>query len=104
MKDRLNEVDRRRLGINPLRLLDSKEEAIQPLLDAAPHSADYLCDECADAPGGAARLSGRAGDAPHDQFPAGARAGLLHQDRVRGVGRRASAPRRRCAAAGATTG
>ena len=48
MKDRLNEVDRRRLAINPLRLLDSKEEAIQPLLDAAPHSADYLCDECAD--------------------------------------------------------
>ena len=44
---RLNEVDRRRLGINPLRLLDSKEEAIQPLLDAAPHSADYLCAECA---------------------------------------------------------
>ena len=47
-EDRLNEVDRRRLGLNPLRLLDSKEEAIQPLLDAAPHSADYLCEECAD--------------------------------------------------------
>ncbi|MGQ9489889.1 MAG: histidine--tRNA ligase [Anaerolineae bacterium] len=45
-EDRLNEVDRRRLAINPLRLLDSKEEAVQPLLDAAPHSADYLCDEC----------------------------------------------------------
>ena len=44
---RLNDVDRRRLAINPLRLLDSKEEAIQPLLDGAPHSADYLCDECA---------------------------------------------------------
>lgn len=44
---RLNEVDRRRLAINPLRLLDSKEEAIQPLLDAAPHSVAYLCDECA---------------------------------------------------------
>ena len=43
----LNDVDRRRLIINPLRLLDSKEEAIQPLLDAAPHSSDYLCDECA---------------------------------------------------------
>ena len=43
----LNEVDRRRLEINPLRLLDSKEEAAQPLLDRAPHSADYLCDECA---------------------------------------------------------
>lgn len=47
-EDRLNEIDRRRLAINPLRLLDSKEEAIQPLLDAAPHSADHLCDECAE--------------------------------------------------------
>ncbi len=45
-EDRLNDVDRRRLKINPLRLLDSKEEAAQPLLDAAPHSADYLCEEC----------------------------------------------------------
>ena len=44
---KLNETDRRRLGINPLRLLDSKEEAAQPLLNAAPHSIDYLCDECA---------------------------------------------------------
>jgi histidyl-tRNA synthetase len=46
-KDRLNEVDRRRLDINPLRLLDSKEEAIQPLLADAPHSVDTLCEECA---------------------------------------------------------
>jgi histidyl-tRNA synthetase len=46
-EDRLNETDRRRLAINPLRLLDSKEEAAQPLLNAAPHSADYLCEECA---------------------------------------------------------
>jgi histidyl-tRNA synthetase len=46
-EDRLNEVDRRRLAINPLRLLDSKEAAAQPLLADAPHSADYLCEECA---------------------------------------------------------
>lgn len=46
-ESRLNDVDRRRLAINPLRLLDSKEEASQALLDAAPHSADYLCEECA---------------------------------------------------------
>ncbi len=45
-EDRLNDIDQRRLAINPLRLLDSKEEAAQPLLNAAPHSADYLCDEC----------------------------------------------------------
>ncbi len=43
---RLNDVDRRRLAINPLRLLDSKEEAAQALLNTAPHSADYLCAEC----------------------------------------------------------
>ncbi len=43
----LNDVDRRRLAINPLRLLDSKEEAAQLLLNGAPHSADYLCEECA---------------------------------------------------------
>ena len=45
-EDRLNDVDRRRLKINPLRLLDTKEEAAQPLLDDAPHSEDYLCEEC----------------------------------------------------------
>jgi histidyl-tRNA synthetase len=44
---RLNETDRRRLAINPLRLLDSKEEGAQPLLNQAPHSIDYLCEECA---------------------------------------------------------
>lgn len=46
-KNKLNEVDLRRLSINPLRLLDSKEEAAQALLNQAPHSVDYLCDECA---------------------------------------------------------
>jgi histidyl-tRNA synthetase len=46
-EDRLGDLDRRRLKINPLRLLDSKEETAQALLDAAPHSADYLCGECA---------------------------------------------------------
>ena len=45
-RDRLNEVDRRRLEVNPLRLLDSKERASQALLDSAPRSTDYLCDEC----------------------------------------------------------
>lgn len=47
-RSQLNEVDRRRLDVNPLRLLDSKEESSQPLLDAAPRSIDYLCDECRD--------------------------------------------------------
>jgi histidyl-tRNA synthetase len=47
-RSQLNEVDRRRLDVNPLRLLDSKEPGSQPLLDAAPRSIDYLCDECRD--------------------------------------------------------
>jgi len=44
----LPEVDRMRLRKNPLRILDSKEEATQPLLEAAPHFADHLCADCAD--------------------------------------------------------
>ena len=47
-RSQLNEVDRRRLDVNPLRLLDSKEPGSQPLLDAAPRSIDFLCDECSD--------------------------------------------------------
>ncbi len=47
-RSQLNEVDRRRLEVNPLRLLDSKEQSSQALLDAAPRSIDYLCDECRD--------------------------------------------------------
>nr|BAL58033.1 histidyl-tRNA synthetase [uncultured Chloroflexota bacterium] len=39
--------DRMRLQKNPLRILDSKEEATQPLLENAPRITDYLCDECA---------------------------------------------------------
>ncbi len=46
--DQLPEVDRMRLHKNPLRILDSKEEATQPLLEAAPHFADHLCADCAD--------------------------------------------------------
>ncbi len=38
----------RRLDRNPLRLLDCKADSCQPLIEAAPHSADYLCPECAD--------------------------------------------------------
>jgi histidyl-tRNA synthetase len=44
---RLPEVDRMRLRKNPLRILDSKEEATQPMLEAAPHIVDYLCADCA---------------------------------------------------------
>jgi histidyl-tRNA synthetase len=44
----LPEVDQMRLRKNPLRILDSKEEATQPLLERAPHIVDHLCDDCAD--------------------------------------------------------
>jgi histidyl-tRNA synthetase len=36
----------RRLETNPLRLLDEKRPECQAVLDAAPHSADNLCDDC----------------------------------------------------------
>jgi histidyl-tRNA synthetase len=45
---KLPEVDQMRLRKNPLRILDSKEEATQPLLEAAPHIVDHLCADCAD--------------------------------------------------------
>ncbi|MGI5915745.1 MAG: histidine--tRNA ligase [Anaerolineae bacterium] len=37
---------RRRLERNPLRLLDCKVDSCQPIIEAAPHIQDYLCDEC----------------------------------------------------------
>ena len=42
----LDEDDRRRLARNPLRLLDSKSPAAQPIIEGAPKITDYLCDEC----------------------------------------------------------
>ncbi len=38
----------RRLEVNPLRLLDCKNEQCQPAILAAPSSAEHLCDECRD--------------------------------------------------------
>ena len=37
---------RRRLEVNPLRLLDCKKPSCVPLTDEAPRSTDYLCVEC----------------------------------------------------------
>ena len=36
----------RRLEVNPLRLLDCKNEQCQPAILAAPASAEHLCDDC----------------------------------------------------------
>lgn len=45
--DSLGEIDRERMSRNPLRVLDSKEEGMDALLEEAPHIVDYLCDDCA---------------------------------------------------------
>ncbi|MDE3164921.1 MAG: histidine--tRNA ligase [Acidobacteriota bacterium] len=37
---------RRRAETNPLRVLDCKVEADQPIIDALPSILDYLCDDC----------------------------------------------------------
>lgn len=36
----------RRAQTNPLRIFDCKVEADQPIIDALPHSVDYLCEAC----------------------------------------------------------
>ena len=41
------EDDHRRLGRNPLRVLDCKVQGCQPVIEGAPHFLDCLCDECA---------------------------------------------------------
>jgi histidyl-tRNA synthetase len=38
----------RRLGTNPLRVLDCKQPQCQPIIAGAPHMTDHLCAECAD--------------------------------------------------------
>ncbi len=43
----LPELERHRLETNPLRLLDSKEPVMAPLVAAAPKVADALCEACA---------------------------------------------------------
>lgn len=45
--DELPAVDQRRLRVNPLRVLDTKEEETLQLLEDAPRSIDYLCHDCA---------------------------------------------------------
>jgi histidyl-tRNA synthetase len=45
--DRLTDDSRRRLELNPLRVLDDKELA-PDLAEGAPKSADHLCDACRD--------------------------------------------------------
>jgi histidyl-tRNA synthetase len=46
MADQLPELERQRLETAPLRLLDSKDPLMQPLIAEAPVITDLLCDAC----------------------------------------------------------
>ncbi len=45
-RERLPELERRRLETNPLRVLDSKDDATAAVLAGAPRIGDFLCDAC----------------------------------------------------------
>ena len=47
VKDKLGPDSQRRIETNPLRVLDSKLESEQGIIDTLPHIADHLCEECA---------------------------------------------------------
>ncbi len=46
VKDKLGADSQRRIDTNPLRVLDSKLEHEQPIIEAVPRIADYLCEDC----------------------------------------------------------
>jgi len=46
--DSLSTLERERLTTSPLRLLDSKEPAMQPLIAGAPTITEHLCQACAE--------------------------------------------------------
>jgi len=46
VKDKLGTDSQRRIETNPLRVLDSKLESEQPIIQNLPRIADHLCDEC----------------------------------------------------------
>jgi histidyl-tRNA synthetase len=46
VKDKLGADSQRRIGTNPLRVLDSKLEHEQPIIATLPRIAEHLCDEC----------------------------------------------------------
>jgi histidyl-tRNA synthetase len=46
VRDKLGPDSQRRIDTNPLRVLDSKLEFEQGVIEKLPHIADHLCDEC----------------------------------------------------------
>src|SRR5260370_38850792 len=47
VKDKLGADSQRRIETNPLRVLDSKVESEQPIIEKLPRIADHLCEDCA---------------------------------------------------------
>jgi histidyl-tRNA synthetase len=47
VKDKLGPDSQRRIETNPLRVLDSKLESEQPIIEKLPRIADHLCEDCA---------------------------------------------------------
>jgi histidyl-tRNA synthetase len=47
VKDKLGADSQRRIETNPLRVLDSKVESEQPIIEKLPRIADHLCKDCA---------------------------------------------------------
>ncbi len=47
VKDKLGPDSQRRIETNPLRVLDSKLESEQKIIEKLPHIADHLCEDCA---------------------------------------------------------
>ena len=46
VKDKLGADSQRRIDTNPLRVLDSKLESEQPIIEKLPRIADHLCEDC----------------------------------------------------------
>ena len=78
-------LERARLERNPLRILDSKDDAVAALNAAAPMPTDRLCDACADALRGGSRAPRCAGRRVRARAAPRPRARLLHADGVRGL-------------------
>jgi len=46
VKEKLGADSQRRIDTNPLRVLDSKLESEQAIIETLPHISDHLCDDC----------------------------------------------------------
>ena len=79
----------RRADTNPLRVLDCKVEADQPIIDQPAHHPRHLCDACRAHFAAVQAVSRRSRHRLRSPAAPGARAGLLHAHHVRSGARRA---------------